>query len=116
MQFLTMLHAREDQAPPTPEMYQAMGEMIEKFAAEGIFVSGGGLLPSGQGTTIAVRGGEVIVSDGPFAEATEVVGGWAVIEADSLERVIELSRQTIDLHLKYMPGWEGYSEIRPIAG
>ncbi|MFI7587227.1 YciI family protein [Spongisporangium articulatum] len=116
MQFLTMIHAREDQTPPTPEMYEAMGELIEKFAAEGVFLSGGGLLPSSEGATIAVRGGEVIVSDGPYAEATEVVGGWAVIEADSLQHVVDLSRQTLDLHLKYMPGWEGYSEIRQIAG
>ena len=116
MQYLTMLKAREDQGQPPAELFEAMGRHIEDMISRGHLVTAGGLLPSSAGATVQVRGGELITTDGPFTEATELVGGYAILEARSLEEVVALAAETLELHRKYWPGWEGCSEIRPIAG
>jgi hypothetical protein len=62
-----------------------------------------------------MRGGEVTVTDGPFAEAKEVVGGYAVIEVRDMEEAVEQARRMVELH-KLWPGWEGFAEVRRISG
>ena len=116
MQYLSMVHSREDQGQPPAALFEAMGRFIEEMTAGGRLVTTGGLLPSTEGVTVAVRGRDVIVSDGPFAEATEVVGGYAILEAESMDEVIELMKPFLQLHRDHWPEWEGYTEIRPIAG
>jgi hypothetical protein len=93
-----------------------MGASVAELTASGRLVFGGGLLPSAAGGVSArLAGGEVIVTDGPFAEATEVIGGFAILQVDSREEALELTRQTLEMHRKYWPGWEGVCEVRQIA-
>ncbi len=56
-----------------------------------------------------------MVTDGPFAEAKEVVGGYAVLEAKSRAEALEATRQFLQLHQQHWPGWEGECEIRELC-
>jgi hypothetical protein len=58
----------------------------------------------------------VTTSDGPYAEAKEVVGGYSIIEARSQEEAVEGARRVIELHAEHWPAWEGAVEVRRIAG
>ena len=115
MQFMTMLKSREDVGEAPAELYQAMGAYIERVAAAGHVVVMGGLLPTSAGFTVRAEGGKPVVTDGPFAEATEVVGGYAILQAESREQVEELVREFVQVHIDTWPGWEGTSEVRQIA-
>lgn len=72
----------------------------------------GGLLPSAMGARVAVRKGKLSVMDGPFTEAKEVIGGFAVYDVPSKEAAIEWTRRFMELHREHWPGWEGETELR----
>jgi hypothetical protein len=91
-----------------------MGRYIAEVAAGGRLVTMGGLLPSAAGAEVRAAGGEVAVTHGPFAEATELVGGYAVLRADSLAEAVAMATDFVRLHVEHWPGWEGSSEIRQI--
>jgi hypothetical protein len=114
MQFMTMLKMREDVGAPPPEFYEAMGRYIAEVAASGKLVTTGGLLPSATGAQVRARGGEVVVTHGPFTETTELVGGYAVFQVDSKEEAVRMVTDFVQLHLDRWPGWEGVSEVRQI--
>jgi hypothetical protein len=100
--------------PATPALVEAMGrEMGEAFAA-GSMIDAGGLSP--EPVEIRLAGGTVTTSDGPYAEAKEVVGGYSIIEARSQEEAVEGARRVIELHAEHWPAWEGAVEVRRIAG
>ena len=114
MQYMTMLKMREDVGAPPPDFYEAMGEYLAQVATTGRLVSMGGLVPSAAGAEVRAAGGRVVVSHGPFAEATELVGGFAVFEVESKEQAVEMARAFVQLHVDHWPGWEGVSEVREI--
>jgi hypothetical protein len=115
MQFMTMLKMREDAGAPPPDFFETMGAYIAGVAASGKLITTGGLLPSSAGAEVRATGGKVVVTHGPFTEATELVGGYAVFEVDSREEAIALAKEFVQLHVDNWPGWEGSSEIRQIA-
>lgn len=114
MQYMTMLKMREDVGAPPPDFYEAMGRYLADVAATGRLVTMGGLLPSSSGAQVRAAAGAVVVSHGPFTEATELVGGYAVFEVDSKQQAIEMARDFVQLHVDTWPGWEGVSEVREI--
>jgi hypothetical protein len=85
-------------------------------AKAGIFVSAGGLKPTAQGARVRITGGKLKVSDGPFTEAKEVIGGFAIINAASKKEAIESARQFMQLHIQHWPEWEGECEVREMEG
>ncbi len=114
MQFMTMLKMREDVGAPPPEFHEAMGRYIAEVAAGGRLVTMGGLLPSGAGAEIRAGGGGIAVTHGPFTEATELVGGYAVFRAGSLQEAVAMATDFVRLHVEHWPGWAGASEVRQI--
>jgi len=78
MRFLSIYRHPETNVPPTPEHMAAMGELIEKFTRSGHLISTEGCLPSRLGFQVRRDKGKVTVKDGPFTEAKEVVGGFAL--------------------------------------
>ncbi len=86
----------------------------EEGARAGVLVETGGLLPSALGAHVRLSGGKLSVTDGPFTEAKELIGGYAVYDVKSKEEVIEWTRRFMQLHKEHWPGWEGESEIRQI--
>ena len=89
MQFLVYdpNYKPEAAAPPTPELMAEMGKFIGEAIQAGVLVATGALQP--KGTRLQLSGGKFTVTDGPFIELKELMGGWAVIQTKSLEEAIE---------------------------
>ena len=113
MKFLTFIKSNEKyrQSGPPAALMEAMGKFVQESFASGAVVDTGGLKPSSAATRFRVEKGKLSVTDGPFTEAKEVVGGWAILKADSREEALRHARKFMDLHTKYWPEWEGTSEI-----
>lgn len=99
---------------PPAAMMEAMGKLIEKFTKSGALVDTGGLASSQQGFRMRLADGKLTTSDGPFTEAKEVIGGWAILEASSKEEIVRFTTEFMDLHRRYWPEFEGECEVRPI--
>jgi len=116
VRFMVMVQMKESTGNPPPELVEAMGaEMGAAFAA-GSMIDAGGLYPMAESTRIRLVGGKVTTTDGPYAEAREVVGGYSILEARSQAEAVEGARRVIELHKAHWPGWEGSVEVRRIAG
>jgi len=66
------------------------------------------------GVEVRSSAGEIVVSHGPFTEATELVGGYAVYQVESREEAVTMATEFVQLHMDHWPGWEGSCEIRQI--
>ena len=95
-------------------MVKAMGELIERFKKQGALVDTGGLAPSKDGFRMRLVSGKLTTTDGPFAESKEIIGGWAILKADSKAEILRLTTEFLDLHRKHWPGFEAECEVRPI--
>jgi hypothetical protein len=92
MRFLSIYKTMERNTPPTPEEMAAMGKLIEEGMKAGWLISTEGCLPTGLGARVRRSEGTVTVTDGPFKESKEVVGGFAMLEAKSKAEAIELAK------------------------
>lgn len=95
-------------------LYEAMGAFVEEARQKGMFIDGAGLQPLAAGHRVQLRGGKITVTDGPFIESKEIVGGYAMIEAKSAAEALALAHQFMDLHRIHWPEFEGDCEIRPL--
>ena len=107
MQFLMLIKIANDTdyeagKPPPAELEAAMGELIGEWSKTGAFVSAAGLKPTSQAARLRLSNGAVRVSDGPFAEAKEVIGGFFLLEAQDRATVVEMTRQFVELHGKIL--------------
>jgi hypothetical protein len=118
MRFLTFVKASEKYrgSPPPQALMDAMGQFIGENIRTGAFIDGGGLYSTKYTVEVTLRQGKIAVTDGPFTEAKEVIGGYAILELPSREAAIENGKKFMELHAKHWPEWEGTSEIRQIAG
>jgi hypothetical protein len=96
--------------PPTPDTYAAMQEYNEDLAKRGILLAAEGLTPASKGARVKFNNEERVVIDGPVAEAKEVVAGFSIIKADSLEEAIELVKRTPNI----FPNRKAVVEIRKL--
>jgi hypothetical protein len=108
MRFLSIYKCPERNAPPTPEEMAQMGKMIEEQMKSGRLVATEGCMPSESGARVRVENGKFTVSDGPFAEAKEVVGGLAILNAPSKEAAVEYVKE----FLQHMG--QGECEVRQL--
>ena len=115
MRFMFIITS-EMEAMPTPEMIQAMHELAVEEIAAGRMVQDGGLMPLSTGKRVRIRKRKMMVLDGPFAETKEVIGGFAIFELPDEAAAVASARKFLDLHLRFMPDWEGTCEVRQIAG
>jgi hypothetical protein len=96
--------------PPPPELYEEMGKFVQEAIAAGVIVATGGISPTSEGAKITLKGGEFTVVDGPFTEAKELVGGWALMECRDLDEAVEWSKRFINVL------GEGEVRVRPVTG
>lgn len=115
MRYMVFINMREGIGDSTPELVHAMDEALTEGFASGVLVDAGGLWSTDASTEFVVRGGRVSVTDGPFAEAKEVVGGYAVIEVRDDDEAREQGRVMATLHQQHWPEWEGSIHVRRIA-
>jgi hypothetical protein len=116
MRFMMIVKHSEKQGPPPKELMDAIAEAAEKEAKAGTMLGNGGLGPTVLGARVRLSGGKVTVTDGPFAEAKEVIGGYAQFELKSKEEAIKSALEFMELHKKHWPGWEGETEVRQMFG
>ena len=96
--------------PPGPEVYEAMGAFVEEAVKAGVIVATGGIAPTAMGAKITLKDGEFTVVDGPFAEAKELIGGWALMECRDLEEAVAWSKRFVSVL------GEGEVRVRPVFG
>lgn len=114
MRFLMNLYMKEGIGTPPRALIEKMDEHITAGFKSGTLLDAGGLYGTEDSKQVALRGGEVTVSDGPFAEAKEVVGGYAIVDVRDEAQAVEEARQMIEVH-RLWPEWEGFCEVRRIA-
>ncbi len=113
MKFLMVTTDLEGKEPsmPSPEMDGAIMQLIEQETRAGVLVMTGGILPvSMGGARVRAEGGTMTVIDGPFTEAKEMIAGFAIVEVNSLDEALEVSRRF------YAVVGEGQGEIRQLIG
>jgi len=111
MKFLTMVTtSNPDKAgPPPPDLMQAIMQLGMSTGAA--LKDTGGMRDTG---SVAVKGGNLVV-DGPFAEAKEAIGGFAIYELPTEADVVEYCKKFADLHRKHWPAWEGQITIQELV-
>jgi hypothetical protein len=96
--------------PPSPELFEEMGKFVEEAVKAGVIVATGGIAPTSEGAIITLKDGDFTVVDGPFTEAKELVGGWALMECRDKAEAIEWSKRFVSVL------GEGEVRIRPVSG
>jgi hypothetical protein len=114
MKFMAVVRSAEGVGMPPPALMEGIANLGIEAAKAGVLVETGGLMPSSNGATVRLEDGELIVTDGPFAEAREVIGGYAIYNVSSKAEVLQWTRRFMELHKLHWPGWEGESEVRQI--
>jgi hypothetical protein len=117
MRFMEMLKFDEalPVGPPPPALIEAMAEYAREGARDGTLVDQGGLLPSAAGAIVSLVDGSIKAVDGPFTEAKELIGGYAVVEVRSKAEAVELAKRLMQIHKDHWPGWEGSCEVRQLG-
>ena len=116
MRFMSFVISSQPNKAPTPALMEAMGKLAEREIKAGRMIDMGGLMPLQQGARVSIEGGKLRVTDGPFVEAKEVIGGYAIFEFRDKAEALAMTKEFMQLHLDHMPGWEGTCELRPMEG
>ena len=115
MPFLSMIKSAENQGPVPQALQDAMGKLIADSLKDGSLIQTGGLGPGAKAFRVRSAGGKLTVIDGPFSEAKEVIGGYAVMAWKSRDEAIAGARAFMQLHTRHWPSWEGECEVREIV-
>ena len=112
MEFLALLHADEGvwdrmSDDERKAAYEQYGEFTQAVRTAGVFVSGNELGPTSSATTVRIRDGQQLVTDGPYAEVKEALGGYYVFECDSIE-------EALDWAARCPAASHGAVEVRPV--
>ena len=108
MKFLSIYKTAETGVLPGPEEMARMGKLVQDGMKAGFLLAVEGCMPSANGARVRLSKGKVTVTDGPFSESKEVIGGLAILQADSKEAAIELVRQFL------LAAGDGECELRQL--
>ncbi len=109
MKFLSIYKSVERGTPPSQEEMATMGKLVEEGMKAGWLLATEGCLPSALGARVRRGNGKLSVTDGPFTESKEVVGGFAILKANSKEEAIQLAKDFLNT------AGDGECELRQIA-
>ncbi|MEW6307086.1 MAG: YciI family protein [Verrucomicrobiota bacterium] len=99
--------------PPDAKLGAAMGKLMAEMGKAGVLVDTGGLLPMSKGARIRAAGGKLTVTDGPFIESKEIIGGYAILRAKSKEEALKMGEDFMKLHVDVLgASYVGELEIR----
>ena len=113
MRFMTIVKGPENTGPIPSGLIEGIMKLGEEAGKAGVMVEMGGLMPSAASSRVRLRNGKVSITDGPFTETKEVVGGFAVYDVKSKAEAVEWARRFMELHREHWPSWEGEVEVRP---
>jgi hypothetical protein len=97
MRFLSIYKTVERNTPPSPKEMEVMGKLVEEGMRAGTLLAVEGCMPSATGARVRLSKKKVKVTDGPFTESKEVVGGLAILQANSREEAIELAKEFLQV-------------------
>jgi hypothetical protein len=116
MQFMLNAFANEEMetgVPSNPKLVAAITKLADELSKAGVLLAMGGLAPSSKGARVRLSGGKVTVTDGPFAETKEIIGGAWIVEVKTKEEAIELAKRVWQIFANvYGPSYEGEGEVR----
>ena len=112
MRFLSLVRVQENTSQvPSEKLMADMGKLIEEMTAKGVLLETAGLRPTSEGVRLRNNRGKLSRTDGPFTEAKEVVGGYALLKADSMAEAIALTNRFLEVH---GDEWDVTCEVRQI--
>jgi hypothetical protein len=113
MRYMVLIKPDPEQAKggPSPELMEEMGKLIEEMTRAGVLLDTAGLAPLEESDVVRLSGGKVTVLDGPFTEAREFIGGYALLQAGSREEAVEWASRFLRVH---GPEWEIDVEVRAV--
>ncbi|MBV9456235.1 MAG: hypothetical protein JO141_01775 [Bradyrhizobium sp.] len=112
MRFMYIVTSPKRHVMPTPALMEAIGKIREREIKAGRMIDDGGLMPVATGAQVKISDNKLSVVDGPFVEAKEVIGGYAIFELRDKEEAVAIGKEFMQLHLDHMPEWEGTCEVR----
>ena len=115
MRYMMIVKGDEDftvPGPPPQALMDAIVKLGEEATKAGKMISMGGLEHTSRGASVKIKDGKLVVTDGPFTESKEIIGGFSIMELGSLEEAIEEARKFMELHRIHWPGWDGETEVR----
>ncbi|GHA58705.1 YciI family protein [Streptomyces anthocyanicus] len=112
--YLSLIRIEESDAVPggpSPELIQRMEKLMEEMTKAGVLLDTAGLTPTSQGTRVHYEGGQIAVTDGPFTETKEVIGGYSVLQAKDRAEAVEWTKRFLKVHEEY---WTVTCEVREL--
>ena len=103
---------RKEKVPQA--LMDAMGEFVGEGFKTGVLKDTAGLKGTAEGFRVRSSKNRLKVTDGPFTEAKEIVGGYAMVEVASREQALKVARDFMELHRKHWPEFEGECEVRQL--
>src|SRR5258707_15574195 len=116
MRFMMLVKSAENKGAPPKGFMDEMAKLGEEAVKAGTMVISGGLASTAASTRVRLSKGQINAIDGPFTEAKEVVGGFAILEDKSKKEALEGALAVMEIHKKHWPGWEGETEGRHLMG
>jgi hypothetical protein len=116
MKYLMLIkHSESHRSEPIPQaLMDAMGEFVTESFKSGVLKDTAGLKPTADGFRVRLSKKQLKVTDGPFTESKEVVGGYAIAEIASREEAEKFATRFMELHRVHWPAFEGECEVRPL--
>ena len=114
MRYMMLIKHTEDyRGKEIPQaLIEAMGKFIGEQTAQGKFIEGAGLKSTHKGKRVRLEDGKIRVIDGPFTESKEIIGGFAIVDADSDAEALTIANEFMELHRIHWPEFTGESELR----
>jgi hypothetical protein len=113
MRFLSLIRVQENTGTePSERLMSEMGKLMTEMKRAGKLLDTAGLAPTAKSKRVRLRSGKISVVDGPFTETKEVIGGYAMLDAQSLDEAIALTERFVELHVA--DGWELDCEVRQV--
>jgi len=112
MRFMYIVTSPKGHMMPNPALMEAINKISEREIKAGRMIDNGGLMPVATGAQVKIADQKLSVIDGPFVEAKEVIGGYAIFELRDKEEAVAMGKEFMQLHLEHMPEWEGTCEVR----
>ena len=116
MRFMYIVTSPQPHVGPTPGLLEAIHKLADREIKAGRMLDNGGLMPLATGARVRIADNKLSVIDGPFVEAKEVIGGYAIFELRDKEEAVVMAKEFMQMHLDFMPGLEGTCELRAFTG
>jgi hypothetical protein len=115
MRYIVLLRAEQPTTTPPPELMEAIMKLGDEATQSGALLDTAGLMPSAIGARVQLAGGELNITDGPFAEAKEMIS-YALYQVHTKEEAVEWATRFMRLHRDLWAGWEGEADVLKVMG